>query len=208
VYTGSGIDCAGPNGANLPASANVYAIDAPHHLVLTSASPQAISAALANRASHSSNPVLQNLLGALLPASAIGVSVGPGWCSLLSQATVLAGHGAGQQTIARAARLYLPAAPYRGFGFGYTYAASGVSGRLAFTYADGQSAQQDLTAREHTLRTGVSLVTGNPYTRAVTVRSGQVGGSTAILQVGPGASGHLQLGAMLSQLDLGFARCG
>ncbi len=201
------LNCAGPLGTNLPTSATAYAVEAQNHMVLTG-SPSAVSTALGNQASGSPRPVLRSLLQALLPASAVGVGVGPKLCSELSQPSVLAGRSATAQAVARASRMYLPAAAYQGFGFGYTYSSAQVSGRLAFTYADAQTANSDLHNRQHTLRTGVSLITGRGYAEGVGVRSSRAAGDTAILDVGPGTSGRLELALLLTEFDLGFARCG
>jgi hypothetical protein len=134
--------------------------------------------------------------------------VGPQLCAELAQPRFLAGRFATLQQIRGATHLYLPAAPYAAFGFGYTYSGSGLSGRLAFTYSDPQTAQKDLAAREHTLRSGVSLITGTAYTKSVRVESGRVTGRTVVLQVGPPPGGRLDLASMLDHFDLGFARCG
>ncbi|MFL5823023.1 MAG: hypothetical protein ACJ764_06245 [Solirubrobacteraceae bacterium] len=205
---GATLDCAGPLGDRLPLPATNYAVEAQNHLVVLSASPSSISAALSNQSSRNVSPVVQSLAQALLPSSAIALGVGPRLCAELAQPSFLAGRVATPQQVQRAEHMYLPAAPYAGFGFGYTYSGSGVSGRLAFTYSDPQTAHKDLAAREHTLRTGVSLQSGRAYATSVRVKSGAVTGRTAILQLGPATGGRLELALMLDHLDLGFARCG
>jgi hypothetical protein len=205
---GAALKCAGPFGDQLPVPSTNYAVEAKNHLVVLSASPSSVSAALSNQRSHAASPALQSILPALLPSSAIALGVGPRLCAELAQPAFLAGRDATPREVQRATHMYLPAAPYAAFGFGYTYSGSGVSGRLAFTYSDAQTAQKDLAAREHTLRTGVSLLTGTAYARSVRVASGSVTGRTAVLKVAPSPGGRLDLTSMLDHLDLGFARCG
>ncbi len=206
--TATALNCAGPFGADIPSPVNDLAIDAPDHLVLMATSPASLAAGLADRRTRRGDPVATALLGPLGSDPAVALSVGPQWCSELSNPVVLAGRTATPEVIASAERVYSDHTPYLGFGIGETISRATASGQIAFDYASPQSAQTDLTAREHVLTHGLSFISDLPYSKLLQLTAGHASGSTAVLDVGQPAGGHpLALGDMFNRLDLGFARC-
>jgi hypothetical protein len=199
-------NCSGPFGGEIPMFNN-YGLDAADHLILMSTSASAISAALRNRTAHASDPVLGSVLKALGEPSAFAASVGPRFCTALSNPSVFVGPKPTPSTIAQAATMYSVDTAYLGLGFGYTLSRKGAKVRLAMTYADPASALGDLVPRQRVLETGRSILTNTLYSHLMRVESGRADGRTLVFGIEQPAAGPVELGTMFDHSDLGFARC-
>lgn len=207
LYTGAALKCVSPTGTGIPAEFNAYAFDTADRLVLQSTSPAAVTAAIANRQHGGSSGVLSSILSSLGDVTQVAVAAGPQWCTELSNPAILAGRNATPSKLTRAEHVFADATPYLGFGFGYRYAAGGISGRLAFVYSSDAVARSDLNRREQMLRNGTAFSINEPYSKLFLVRSGQTQGRVAIYQLARPGSSTLRLGTAFDQLDIGFARC-
>jgi hypothetical protein len=199
--------CVTPLGAGIPYPFVIYAFDADDKLVLQSASPTAVTAAIANHRRHGSNPALNAVLGNLGNVTQVAVAIGPQFCSQLSNPAFLAGRNATATTIVRAQHTFPDATPYRGFGFGYQYASGGVSGRLVFVYPSAAVARSDLKRRERMLRNGIAFSIDEPYRNLFVAGSGHTHGPAAIYQLSQPGTSALRLGTVFDHNDIGFARC-
>jgi hypothetical protein len=210
LYSGArsvALNCLSPVGTGIPFPFVVYAFDSTDRLVLQSASPTAVTAAIANRQHHTSNRVLNAVLGSLGNVPQVAVALGPEFCSELSSPPFLAGRNPTPSTVIHAEHVFPDATPYLGFGFGYRYPAGGVSARLAFVYSSAAVARSDVNRREKMLRNGLAFTIDEPYSTLFRVRSGQAQGRAAVYQIGQAGTSPLRLGTVFDQNDIGFARC-
>lgn len=207
LYTGLALKCVSPLGTGIPAAYNAYAFDTADRLVVQSGSPTAVTEAIANRQHNRSNAVLNSILSPMGNVTQVAVGLGPAFCSQLSNPAVLAGRLSSPRKVAQAEHLFGDTTRYLGFGFGYQYAAGGVSGRLVFAYASRAIARSDLNRRGQMLRTGIAFSAGVPYSKIFQLRSAQSKGAATIYQLAQPGTAALALGSAFEHEDLGFARC-
>lgn len=207
LYTGVALKCVSPLGTGIPATYNAYAFDTADRLVVQSASSTAATAAIANHQHHRSNSVLNSILSRMGNVTQAAVGLGPAFCSQLSNPAALAGRVSSPSKVARAEHVFGDTTRYLGFGFGYQYAAGGVSGRLVFVYPSDSVARSDLNRRAQMLRTGIAFSAGVPYSKLFQLRSAQTKGAATIYQLAQPGGGALALGSAFDRLDIGFARC-
>jgi hypothetical protein len=208
VYEGSQsafIKCAGDFGVDAPVQRQIGLLKK-EHVILLAGSAEDMDSAIRKEGDLHRSATAKALLAALSRYPAVTAATDASFCKKLS--TTFVGRNATPELVKKALADNPPGAAYRGFAFGSRFEKKGhATGSLVFNYADEKTAREDLTFREHALRTETSAQTNRPYSDLVKVDSTRLDGQNAVLNVAPPDGGPLRVYDIWLQLDLAFARC-
>jgi hypothetical protein len=185
---------------------NTAFLDDGHTLVLSSGSDVLHEVLAARyRRGPATPPAVLDALAALDGASSAWIAFGPLTClgftpppfDVLDPRATLRPLPSGE-----------PLHPYTILGIGYARPGWDPMGRVVMGFLDHDSARADLERRAEMARTGVSLVTGVPYSETLfSLEDASVHGTSLVLEVVPLDDIPRRLFQMLQTRDMGFAGC-